>query len=280
MLVAFGLKTRSLLIMERFETKKSLGQHFLNSPYVPKLMADAAAIKVGETVLEVGPGTGVLTHELLARGAKVIAIETDARAVAELKETFADALSKKQLILYKRDMRSATLTDLGLREHRYKVVANIPYYLSGKLFRTFLESDLQPSLLVFLVQREVGERIARDTKESLLSLSVKAFGMPKYVKTIAKSHFTPQPKIDSAIILISDISHERLHGIDELFFFEMLHRGFGSRRKQLLGNLAQIFDRNQLAHIFSTVGIPPKARAEDLDLVLWLKLVRELKEIR
>ena len=265
---------------DRFVTKKSLGQHFLNSPYVPRLMADAAHIGNDDIVLEVGPGTGALTRELLVRGAKVMAIEADGRAVAVLKKTFAEDIAAGKLVVVKRDMRSASLSDLGLVEHGYKVVSNIPYYLSGKLFRTFLETDLQPSVIVFLVQKEVAERIARDKKESLLSLSVKAYGNPHYIQTISKNHFSPPPKVDSAIVCIDAISHERMAEVDDAFFFDLLHEGFGSRRKQLMGNLAGRFEREVLMHIFSTLGVDERIRAEDLGLEMWFSLVKHLQKER
>ena len=140
----------------------------------------------------------------------------------------------------------------------------------------FLEHDIQPSTLVFLVQREVAERIARDKKESLLSLSIKIFGNPKYIKTIGKGNFTPPPKIDSAIIAVSDISKDRLGTIPQNFFFKILHEGFKSKRKQLLGNLSDTYDRNTLTHIFSTIELSPTVRGEDIPLPKWLHLCSEI----
>ena len=109
------------------------------------------------------------------------------------------------------------------------------------LFRTFLETDTQPSDLVFLVQKEVAQRIARDKKESLLSLSVKVYGDPHYIKTIKRGNFTPAPKVDSAIIAIHNISKNRLGALAEADFFTLIHAGFASKRKQLLGNLSRYF---------------------------------------
>ncbi len=266
--------------IQKIEAKKSLGQHFLNNEHVPKLMADAGAVSLQDVVVEIGPGTGMLTHELLSRGARVIGIETDKRAVVSLMETFEEEVMAKRLTIIHEDIRGLDLHTLPITEHGYKVVANIPYFLSGMLFRYFLESICQPSTLVFLVQKEVAERIARDKKESLLSLSVKAFGNPTYVKTISKGNFTPSPKVDSAIIAVRDISHDRFsepgHVLSEKQFFEFLHIGFGSKRKQLMGNLAQTIDRNQLIHIFSTLGIQETIRSEDLSIEEWLKLSRAM----
>ncbi|MDB9944375.1 16S rRNA (adenine(1518)-N(6)/adenine(1519)-N(6))-dimethyltransferase RsmA [bacterium] len=263
--------------LKKIFAKKSLGQHFLNNEYVPSRMVDAANVSEGDVVLEIGPGTGVLTRELLNRGAHVIALEADERAVEALNESFESEITAKKLVIFHKDVRDGGLGELGLIQHQYKLVANIPYYLSGKLFRTFLESDLQPSHLVFLVQKEVAVRIARDEKESLLSLSIKAYGEPLYVQTVKRGNFTPPPKIDSAIISIANISHDRFGEVDESFFFEILHLGFAAKRKQLLGNLSKKFDRGLLTNIFSTLGIHLSTRGEDLPLEKWLKLVGEIQ---
>jgi 16S rRNA (adenine1518-N6/adenine1519-N6)-dimethyltransferase len=235
-------------------------------------------------VLEIGPGTGVLTRELLARKATVIALEADLRAVAVLEEAFSVEIKNKQLTLYHVDVRTMDLATIPkLKDHGFKVVANIPYYLSGLLFRSFLESDIQPSTLVYLVQKEVAKRICSDLmrkeKESILSLSVKAYGVPKYVKTVSKGHFAPSPKVDSAIILVQNINRDNFKKISEDFFFDMLHIGFGQKRKQLLGNLSKTYDRNTLTNIFSTLSLPVSTRAEDMSLNIWLTLVEQLRKI-
>lgn len=261
---------------KKFEHKKSLGQHFLNNPSIPRKMADAGEVGEGDVVLEIGPGTGALTRELLERGARVVALEADARAIAELEREFTAQIQDKKLILVHGDVRKVGFGELGLKDRKYKVVANIPYYLSGLLFRTFLDSKIQPKTLVFLVQREVAERIARDSKESLLSLSVKVFGDPRYVETVKPGNFTPPPKVDSAIIAITDISKKRLGKVGSEDFFTLIHEGFKSKRKQLIGNLSGKWDRDQLTHTFSTLGIPPTARGEDLPLTVWLSLARLL----
>jgi len=261
----------------RVVAKKSLGQNFLNNAGVPRAMADAAELTPSDTVLEIGPGTGALTKELLLRAARVIAIETDSRAIEVLEDVFAPEIRSGKLTLISGDIRSYDLYALGVKAGSYKLVANIPYYLSGFLFRTFLEHTLQPSTIVFLVQKEVAERITRDKKESLLSLSVKAYGDPRYVQTVKKGNFTPQPKIDSAIIAITEISKKRLNGVLEKDFFTLLHEGFKSRRKQLLGNLSALYSREVVAGTLETLGLPQDIRAEDLPLQTWVSLALNLK---
>ena len=194
--------------------KKSLGQNFLTNPRVPEWMVDAAELTAGETVLEIGPGTGMLTREFLRRGARVIAIEADARAIELLQESFADAISGGGLTLVHADVREINPKDYGLASGKFKLIANIPYYLSGVLFRQFLSGEITPQTLVFLTQKEVAQRIARDKKESLLSLSVKAYGLPRYIKTVSRGNFSPSPKVDSAIIAVYNISKEHFATID------------------------------------------------------------------
>ena len=265
---------------DSFEHKKSLGQHFLNSPVVPGWMCDAAELKGGEVVLEIGPGTGALTAELLKRGVQVVALEADTRAIAELEKTFANEIADDKLQVVHGDARAIDFAGLGLMAGKYKIVANIPYYLSGLLFRQCLESQTQPNTLVFLVQKEVAKRatanLENGEKESLLSLSVQAYGEARYVKSVGRGHFVPPPKVDSAIITITKISKSNFSELPEAFFFELLHLGFGQKRKQLLGNLANQYDRQVLTNIFSTLDIPLSTRAEDVSLSSWLALAKSL----
>ncbi len=259
-----------------FEHKKSLGQHFLNSDYVPKKMCDAAELERGDIVLEIGPGTGALTKEILVRGARVIALEADLRAIESLNETFAVEIAAGELTIHHHDARSINPTDFGLKHQQYKVVANIPYYISGLLFRTMLETSCQPNTLVFLVQKEVASRIAKDKKESLLSLSIKCYGNPSYIGTIARGHFTPPPKVDSAIVAVQGISKSAFNNMSETAFFTLLHLGFGQKRKQLLSNLSKSYSRDQLETIFKQIGLTLNIRAEDVSLTNWLSLAEKL----
>jgi 16S rRNA (adenine1518-N6/adenine1519-N6)-dimethyltransferase len=265
---------------EKFAHKKSLGQNFLTSDVVPTWLTAAGEVTAVDTVLEIGPGTGALTKILLKTGANVIALEADTRAIAILEPLFENEIKTGQLTLIHGDARELSIASLGLSHQQFKVVANIPYYLSGFLLRTLLENPIQPSKLVFLMQKEVVTRIARDTKESILSLSVKAFGVPKYVKTVTKGHFNPPPKVDSAILLISDISLGNFSDNNEQnLYFELLHLGFGQKRKQMLSNFAHVYDRTTLEGIFTTLALKLDIRAETVPLSSWLSLTKKLSTV-
>ncbi len=257
---------------DKLPAKKSLGQHFLTNDIVPGWMCDAADVHTGEVVLEIGPGTGALTDELLRRGATVIAIEADRRSIPVLEERFAHAIKDGQLHIYEADIRDG-IPSACIQPHlHYKVVANIPYYLTGYLFRLFLETPHQPSDMVFLVQKEIAERIARSQKGSLLSLSVQAFGTPHYVRTVSRGHFHPPPQVESAILAIRTIGHHHIPPDTVKPFFALLRAGFAHKRKRLLSNLRIHYPHSPLEQIFTTLNIDYNARAEDLPLHTWVAL--------
>ncbi len=265
-----------LLAPEKFVHKRSLGQNFLTSDVVPGWMVKAANVTSEDVIFEIGPGTGMLTKSLLSTGAKVIAVEADARAVLELQTRFADYITTGKLELHHGDAREVTPETLKLKDHSFKVVANIPYYLSGFLLRTLLESNTQPTTLTFLIQKELASRITRDKKGSLLSLSVKVFGKPSYYKNVSRGHFNPQPKVDSAILLVEDINKNNLNNERIKHFFEILHLGLGKKRKQLLSNLCAKYERPLLQETFRAEGLSLTVRGEDLTLDKWLGLTAAL----
>src|SRR3989339_1376563 len=156
-------------------TKKSLGQNFLRSETMAQGIADAARIELRDTVLEIGPGEGMLTKKLLTTGAQIIAIEKDDRLIPILNETFAKEVRAGQLKLIHADILNAQLSDYGLRATDYILCANIPYYITGAIFRNVIGGPIPPKRAVVLVQHEVAVRIARDPKESLASLALKAY---------------------------------------------------------------------------------------------------------
>lgn len=253
-----------------------LGQHFLRGSWAARALVEAARISETDTAVEIGPGTGILTRELLAKGARVIAIEKDPPLVAELHKTFAAEIEQKKLELIPADIRDVSPEKLGLQSGAYTLAANIPYYITGEIIRMFLTAEIYPRTIALLVQKEVAQRIV-SKKESILSLSVKAFGVPRVAAKVSRGNFSPPPSVDSAIIVIEHISKEFFDEIREEDFFKVVRMGFSSKRKLLAGNLSKEFgSKNEILAVFTECGIEEKARAEDVPLPKWKLLVKAL----
>jgi 16S rRNA (adenine1518-N6/adenine1519-N6)-dimethyltransferase len=262
------------------KAKKSLGQNFLKSKGAISSIIRAGNIQPSDTILEIGPGKGVLTEELVKIAGKVVAVEKDDRLIEHLQEKFHAEIENGKLELIHQDIlewnRNRT-PGVGhpVCDNGYKVIANIPYYITGQLIRQFLESESQPSLMVLMLQKEVAKRIvARDEKESILSLSVKAYGEPKYIETVPARYFSPAPKVDSAILLITNISKQKLSGagISEKNFFTVIKAGLAHKRKVLVKNLEAAFDKTKIEKVFAQSGLGAKTRGEDLSLSQWLEI--------
>lgn len=239
---------------------------------IAERIANVANISPEAVIFEIGPGTGMLTRELLKLAKKVIAVEADRELFEKLEIDFALEIAEGCLELIHGDIRTFDISKLP---RDYELVANIPYYLTGEIFRMFLEAENQPSAMTLLVQKEVAERIARSKKESILSLSVKVFGTPKYEFTVPRGAFRPAPNVDSAVLTVRDISRKNFGepafakataGKEEKRFFAIVRAGFAHRRKFVRKNLADAG--------FPSGDIEEKARAEDLSLNDWLTLCR------
>ncbi|MAZ67275.1 ribosomal RNA small subunit methyltransferase A [bacterium] len=260
--------------------KKHLGQHFLTSKAALRDIVEAARVQKGDVVLEVGPGRGVLTRSLLDTGARVVAIEADADMIDVLEKTFAEEMLSDQLLLVKSDVLKIHLTTAAFRKwgvSKYKLVANIPYYITGAFLRRFLTAQMQPSSMTILVQKEVAERIAKDKKETVLSLSVKAFGVPRYVSLVPARYFNPPPKVDSAILHIDSISRNFFADVDEKRFFKIVKAGFASKRKKLVNNLTSFGSKEDVRKVMHGLGLTENARPEDVHLEEWRDLSLRLK---
>ncbi len=287
--------------------KKSLGQNFLRDPKILSKILDAAKITPEDTVLEIGPGEGTLTALLLKRAGRVLAVEKDEELVEKLKERFKKEIENGKLEIIEGDIleKNVIIEPFEVRRHEneenssknfpvrendiflqngYILAGNIPYYITGEIFRKFLSGENQPKSLTFVIQREVAERIiARpvrhrhasgvaggDGKESVLSISVKAYGEPEYGGLIKAGSFSPRPKVDSAILSVRNINKEKFQNISEKPFFEVLKKGFAHKRKILAGNLGI------KPEILEKLGIPAKTRAENLSIDDWFRLAREI----
>ena len=250
------------------KTKKSLGQHWLfDQPSLEKVI-DAADIKKTDTILEIGPGRGPLTELLAEQSKQVFAVEKDERLVPGLRAQFA--LNDNVGII------EGDILRLDLRElpKDYKVVANIPYYLTSILFRTLLESTNPPKLMVLLVQKEVAERVAANPGQlSVLGVSVQLYGIPKLTAVVTKDKFNPPPKVDSAIIQISRRAKPKID-VEPEVFMRLVKAGFSQKRKTLRNSLAGglRIKGGEAEALLTQDQIPPNARAQELDFKQWKSL--------
>jgi len=256
--------------------KKSLGQNFLTSIPARIAIVNAGELTKDDVVLEIGPGRGFLTRGLLDSGAKIIALEKDRDLIPVLSETFISEIKSGQLNLIEGDVLLFEPFTLHSPLSTYKLIANIPYYITGAILSRFLSHKNSPSKMVVLVQKEVAERVvARDKKESILSLSVKVYGEPKLVYRVNKGSFNPIPSVDSAVLQINNISRKNFKNqYQEEIFFKLLHAGFAHKRKFLISNLIEVFkenkNRGEFQKLFEEINISEKVRAEDVPLSVWL----------
>jgi len=262
------------------KAKKALGQNFLKSAQAVRDIIRAGEVDKKDTVLEIGPGKGALTEALLETGATVVAIEKDRDLFQYLSEKFQKEIITKRLILIAGDALEFDPTEQNLQNTSYKLIANIPYNITGLIFRKFFESYNQPERMVLLVQKEVAERIvARDGKESILSISVKIYGTPKIIAKVPARYFSPSPKVDSAIIAITNISRNCFKNKKrEAKFFNLLHVGFAHKRKVLIKNLEDGLgvSKEKMESVWGAINLPKTIRAEKLQNKDWLQLLQLL----
>lgn len=253
-----------------------MGQHFLISQKIAEKTASAADISSKDIILEIGPGKGILTKELIKKAGRVIAVEKDRRLFEYLQKKFSGDKKLESVCADIRDFLKNRWSKLKIKN--YKVGANIPYYITSHLLRLLLEeAKIKPKKIVLMVQKEVSQRIcARPPKMSLLSLSVQAFGKPKIVFYVKKGNFSPQPKVDSAVIAIDSISNDFFvqNKITPKKFFEFLRLGFSQKRKILANNLARKYPRSAIENAFIKCGLNSKSRAQELALNNWLCVIK------
>ncbi len=265
--------------------KKSLGQNLLiDSSHLARIAA-AANLDASDTVLEIGPGLGALTHHLAQRAGRVVAVELDQRFIPILREQFAGQprvsfVHGDILELNPADLVSANAprnTGLDLDAQTYKVVANLPYYITSAVLRRLLETDCPPVLAVLLVQREVAQRIvAQPGGMSLLAVSVQFYARPDVLHTVPAGAFLPRPKVDSALLRLDLRPQPAVPDVDPAHFFRIARAGFGQRRKQLRNSLSAGLSspKKDVSRWLRTAGIDPRRRAETLSLQEWGNLAK------
>jgi 16S rRNA (adenine1518-N6/adenine1519-N6)-dimethyltransferase len=265
-----------------FKPKKRLGQHFLTDEAVLECILSAAELSHKDIVVEVGPGLGILTEELAKRGAKVIAVELDSKLVDILRKRLAPLPNVKIIHadILKVAPRQLLQNNLATSElaQGYKVIANLPYYITSPVLRHFLEAQPQPSEMVVMVQKEVGEAIAATPgKMSLLSVRTQFYSKPTIISYVPAASFYPPPKVDSVILRLDIYSQPPLikSGVSDVAsFFDIVMHGFSAPRKQLRNSLAHSLEMppSQVALLLGKAGIEAKRRAETLSLEEWREL--------
>lgn len=259
---------------EYVPAKKSLGQHFLTSGAIVDRIVEAGEVTGRDCVIEIGPGRGILTRALIDIAREVIAIEKDELLVMRLSFEFKKELETKKLILLSDDALLFDPEKMLLQPGGYKLIANIPYYITGAIVRKFLSEKTYPNTMVLMLQKEVARRIvARDGKESILSIAVKVYGTPIYVDTVKAGSFNPPPTVDSAILKIENISKKNFsENLSEEAFFTIVKAGFAQKRKKLSSNLSLILPKEAVRDAFSFAKLSDDTRAEDVSLPTWLSL--------
>ena len=251
------------------QNNKSLGQHWLKDPDVLADIASEAKLTKEDTVLEVGPGLGTLTSRLLADAKKVVAVEFDSELARKLPGQFPG----KNLEVINQDILQFNTTSLP---RGYKVVANVPYYITSKIIQTLSESKNPPSLMVLLVQKEVAERLAAEAGDySVLAISAQVNHEVYLGSVVPAELFVPPPKVDSQVVMLRRREESLIGDVSQAEFFRLVKSGFSAKRKKLRSSLAGGLNlsKPQVETLLQRAEVDPSARAEDLSIEQWLTLL-------
>lgn len=264
---------KALLNQYNLKPKKSLGQNFLINPKIYGDIINAADIKKGDKIIEIGAGIGTLTEYIakaVGKEGEVTGVEKDSQFVKILKDRFKN---NQNVIIKEGDILEYTPPT----KKTYKIIGNIPYYLTSQLLRIIFEKWPVPKLIVLMVQKEVAKRIiAKPPKSNLLAVSVQYFSNPKIIQTVSKRGFWPQPGVDSAIIRLEPI----IHNLESREFnkknFKIIKAGFSEKRKQLANSLSRGLgaSKEKVEQILVDSGINPSRRAETLTIPEWKKITK------
>ena len=268
--------------MEKLKAKKSLGQNFLQDEDVLQKIIKYADLSDQDTVIEIGPGKGALTELLAEKCKKVLAIELDERLIPILQENFQ---YDDQVEIIHEDVLKINLPELiekkELKEKGYKVIANIPYYITAPIIRLLLETKFPPSEIMLMVQKEVAERVTAKAGEmSILAVSVQYYAQAKYLFTVSKKSFDPVPKVDSAIIKITrNNNQETITKEETKKFFQIVRAGFSAKRKTLENNLSNglHIEKKDALEKIESIGFQKNTRAQELEVGDWKKLASLIK---
>ncbi len=286
-IVATPTKTRAIVQEKGFRPHKSRGQNFLIDANIVRKIAEAASLSPQDTVVEIGPGLGALTQELAEQAGKVIAIEIDRRLMATLRETLAD---KDNVRLVEADALKIDFDRL-VGEHSgkiegglptYKVVANLPYYITTPLLMHLLENRFKIDKMVVMVQAEVGRRMlaAPGSKDyGSLSVAVQYYMQPTFAFKVPPSVFYPRPKVNSLVLKLNARDRPLIENIDEELFFLIVRTAFNQRRKMLVNALTNMgINRMVLLKALKEAGIDPRCRGETLNIRQFAALALVLQQ--
>lgn len=249
-------------------TNKSLGQHWLHDRSILESIADSAVLTPDDEVLEIGPGLGTLTSELLRRAKKVTAVEYDAELARKLPGQFPG----KDLTVVHEDILQFNLDSLPAG---YKVIANVPYYITSKIVERLMTAKNKPSIAVLLVQKEVAERIAAQPGDmSILAVASQIYAETSLGAFVGREYFTPPPKVDSQVVILKTRATPLVAAEQERAFMRIVKAGFSAKRKKLRSSLSAglAIDKTTVEELLRSVDINPDDRAEDLSIDDWLRL--------
>lgn len=257
---------------------KNKGQNFLVNDKILDKIIEAAELKPEDIVLEIGPGLGVLTEALAQKVKKIVAIELDKKLAVFLQEKFRQ---QKNIKIIQGDILKINLENLNLKSGDYKLVANLPYQITGLVLRKFLSQKLKPSSITLMLQKEVVERILEKNKKSaIISVITNFYGQPKIIQLVNKNNFWPMPKVDSAILKIELFPSNKfnLNSQEEDNFIKVIKTGFSHPRKQVASNLARFWPKENIISFLEEIGLSAKIRAEDIKIDSWYTIYRYLYE--
>lgn len=253
--------------------KKSLGQHWLKDRDILINIAEEAGIKEDDTVLEIGPGLGTLTSELLRRANKVLAVELDEELAAKLPGQFPG----KNLEVVNQDILSF---DLNRLPKNYVVVANVPYYITSKIIKLLTTSVNRPRTIVLLIQKEVAVRLAATAGDmSILAVSAQLYANVRLGDLVPAEYFTPPPKVDSQVVILNTLETPRVSPEQEKLLFRVVKAGFSAKRKKLRSSIASGLHvtKPEAEELLKKASINPDDRAEQLSIDDWLRLTDLVK---
>ena len=272
---------KEILKDNNFKFQKNFGQNFITDLNLLRAIVDDAGITKDDVVVEIGPGAGTLTRELGLKAGKVYAFEIDKNLEPILKETLKGSDNVQVIFKDIQKVKEDELLDIiGTKD--YKVVANLPYYITTPIIMRFLEGKVLPKSITIMVQKEVAQRLCakKDTQEfGAITLAIELEGDAKYVRDVSRKMFTPEPNVDSAIVRI-DIN-DKYKDVDKKSVKKLIHTAFLMRRKTLINNIEAGYkiDKTSVAKVLNGLNINEKVRGEALGIDEYIKIAKGLDEL-